>query len=64
MSGSDIHVLWKSEGFRCVLIAHRARCFVQVELDGIAIYAEPCKDPEEAAKIAEDLWDQFIEPAT
>jgi len=59
-------VLWKSAPLKCVLVTqhHPLSFAVQVLNNDVAFIAQPCDDPEEAAKIAERLWTMLVEQSS
>jgi hypothetical protein len=59
----QLHLLWEAVTLRCVLVETADRVIaVQLFKKNRAMLTEPCRDADEAAKIAERLWDQFVEP--
>jgi hypothetical protein len=58
----QLHLLWEAVAFRCVLVKTADEIIaVQLFREDRALLTEPCSDADEAARIAERLWDQFVE---
>jgi hypothetical protein len=57
------HMLWQSDGLRCVLITRKdsLTCEVYVFNGDSPVSMERCTDADEAATIAERLWDRFVD---
>jgi hypothetical protein len=64
-SSDHHHTLWASGNLRCVLVTilQPRRYAVQVLEGEHPVCSEPCTNADEAAVIAERLWDVFVDPA-
>ena len=60
----QLHLMWESVALRCVLVKSGEQIIaVQLFKNQHAVLTERCRDADEAADIAERLWDQFVESA-
>ena len=58
----QLHLMWQSMALQCLLVTTADKVIaVQLFSGHRAILTEPCRDADEAAVIAERLWDEFVE---
>ena len=59
----QLHIMWQAMAMQCVLVTTEQQVIAVQLFEGRrAILTERCRDADEAAVIAERLWDQFVEP--